>query len=174
MFQVIVRKEPKKPAKGAKGKGKGKEKAIENAPTGTQDDEKAKKQAPKDKGKAKASTSAQAKVQQVTIKEEASEVILSPQLKRKRLLEELADGDNLEDQEPDDNQAPLIPELADPPASEVTDPIAAQEASLGGEPVEYRKHVDEDMRELCMTLKCRRAVTMKAFDSPPPFRGAYC
>ncbi|KAI0766319.1 P-loop containing nucleoside triphosphate hydrolase protein [Irpex lacteus] len=43
-----------------------------------------------------------------------------------------------------------------------------------GEPVEYRKHVDEDMRELCMTLKCRRAVTMKAFDSPPPFRGAYC
>ncbi|KAI0087264.1 P-loop containing nucleoside triphosphate hydrolase protein, partial [Irpex rosettiformis] len=46
----------------------------------------------------------------------------------------------------------------------------AQLANLEGP--EYRKHLDEDMRDLCMTEECRRKVTMSAFNSPPPMKEA--
>ncbi|KAI0083378.1 hypothetical protein BDY19DRAFT_910632 [Irpex rosettiformis] len=98
----------------------------------------------------------------ITIKKESSEIILSLQRKRKRVPEHHLDEDEDDNQAPD--EAPV--DTADPRASEVIDQVQAAQASL--ERPQYRKYVDEDMRELCITENCRREVTMRAFNSPPP------
>ncbi|KAI0085280.1 P-loop containing nucleoside triphosphate hydrolase protein, partial [Irpex rosettiformis] len=57
--------------------------------------------------------------------------------------------------------------LVEPSVFQVVKPIKKKQASLSGQVPEYCKHINKDMRLLCMTKTCRQVVTMKVFNSPP-------
>ncbi|KAI0085962.1 P-loop containing nucleoside triphosphate hydrolase protein [Irpex rosettiformis] len=146
VLQVVVRKKPR-PVKG-KGKAKSvawKVKKEDTAP------------APTPRRTLEEGRSIQNKnlPAVINVKEEPSEPVLSPQCKRKRLFEEIEDED-----EPSPEDTP-IPTLEDEPA---LDP--SSQTDVGDQQVQYRKDVEQDMREYCMTEGCRRHITQRYFNSP--------
>lgn len=192
VLQVIVRKKPKPLPKG-KGKGKGKaaavtkttanQKALTTATksnAASADTDKAKQPAQETQtaggGKGKTSNNANSKgkgkakanapVTEAVVKEEPVEVILSAQRQRKRVFADLEADDDAADQA--QTQLHQAPQAAD--ANEGCTPKDL-EALVDGQPIEYRKEVEEEMREYCKTERCRRVVTMAYFNSPPSMQG---
>lgn len=158
MFQIVKPKDPpaaKKP-KGAKNLKKAADKAT------TVPSKSHAKNKTANKGKAKASD-AQTQGEpstDVIVKPEETEIVLSPQGKRRRL---------------DDDQAPVpVPEnqaRADHDDDINTSIVIEPEMTEGGEETTYRKVVEGNMRAMCLTEDCRRHITIRHFDGQPPLRG---
>ena len=101
------------------------------------------------------------------VKDEPVEINLSSLQLRKRVFFECED--NISDEE----LAAEMPPQADPllPPEDVPVGDLCPDSELGEPCVEYRKVIEEEMREYCTTEGCRRIVTMKYFNSPPSMRG---